>query len=150
MPYWKGEKWAWYVEPLCCLWLISDVLYYCSYSCTKGHRSSKCTHYDRILYKVRKPGRPLNSCPHVLPDSIPPGTFVNTSSESMANGQPPNEACNCKNELVQVAIPKGVVVRFFARASVALSRQLLTPMHNSQELLVLDCGWFCDPPFSFF
>lgn len=79
-----------------------------SYSCTKGHRSSKCTHYDRILYKVRKPGRPLNNCPHILPDSIPPGTFVNTSAESMANGQPPKEACNCRNDLVQVAIPKGV------------------------------------------
>jgi hypothetical protein len=27
----------------------------------------------------------------------------------MANGQPPTEACNCtKNELVQVAIPKGI------------------------------------------
>lgn len=87
MPYWKGEKWA-------------------CYSCTKGHRSSKCAHYDRILYKVRKPGRPLNSCPHILPDSIPPGTFVNTSSESMANGEPPKEACNCKNDLVQVAIPR--------------------------------------------
>lgn len=87
MPYYKGEKWA-------------------CYSCTKGHRSSKCTHFDRILYKVRKPGRPLNNCPHVLPDSIPPGTFVNTSSESMANGQPPKEPCNCKNDLVQVAIPK--------------------------------------------
>jgi len=78
-----------------------------SYSCTKGHRSSKCTHYDRILYKVRKPGRPLNNCPHVLPDSIPPGTFVNTSAESMANGNPPKEACNCRSDLVQVAIPKG-------------------------------------------
>ncbi|KAI5853762.1 hypothetical protein BZA05DRAFT_269166 [Tricharina praecox] len=87
MPYWKGEKWA-------------------CYSCTKGHRSSKCTHYDRILYKVRKPGRPLNNCPHVLPDSIPPGTFVNTSAESMANGNPPMEACNCGGDLVQVAIPK--------------------------------------------
>lgn len=26
----------------------------------------------------------------------------------MANGHPPKEACNCKNELVEVAIPKGI------------------------------------------
>ncbi|KAI5777210.1 hypothetical protein EDC01DRAFT_409506 [Geopyxis carbonaria] len=87
MPFYGGEKWA-------------------CYSCTKGHRSSKCQHVDRILYKVRKPGRPLNNCPHVLPETIQPGTFVNTSAESMANGRPPKEACNCKNEMVQVAIPK--------------------------------------------
>ncbi|KAF2746253.1 hypothetical protein M011DRAFT_90155 [Sporormia fimetaria CBS 119925] len=33
-------------------------------SCIRGHRASKCDHIDRILVEVRKPGRPLSSCPH--------------------------------------------------------------------------------------
>ena len=32
--------------------------------CMRGHRSTKCMHSDRILVQVRKPGRPLSSCPH--------------------------------------------------------------------------------------
>ncbi|KAF2269906.1 hypothetical protein CC78DRAFT_539821 [Lojkania enalia] len=32
--------------------------------CIRGHRSSKCDHRDRVLIEVRKPGRPLSSCPH--------------------------------------------------------------------------------------
>ncbi|KAI5841742.1 hypothetical protein DFP73DRAFT_480624, partial [Morchella snyderi] len=34
--------------------------------CIRGHRSSKCNHSDRVLVQVRKPGRPLSSCPHTL------------------------------------------------------------------------------------
>ncbi|KZF23633.1 hypothetical protein L228DRAFT_246454 [Xylona heveae TC161] len=33
--------------------------------CIRGHRSSKCQHHDRTLVEVRKPGRPLSTCPHV-------------------------------------------------------------------------------------
>ena len=54
---------------------------YSSEPCMRGHRSSKCTHSDRILVQVRKPGRPLSSCPH------------------------PSGQCNCGG--VRMAIPKG-------------------------------------------
>ncbi|OAA51854.1 copper-sensing transcription factor [Metarhizium rileyi] len=33
--------------------------------CIRGHRSTKCTHAnERLMVPVRKPGRPLSSCPH--------------------------------------------------------------------------------------
>ncbi|KAH7050269.1 hypothetical protein B0J12DRAFT_574006 [Macrophomina phaseolina] len=33
--------------------------------CIRGHRSTSCNHKDRLLLEVRKPGRPLSSCPHL-------------------------------------------------------------------------------------
>ncbi|KAJ5938023.1 hypothetical protein N7454_004365 [Penicillium verhagenii] len=33
-------------------------------SCVRGHRSSKCEHWDRIMVKIHKAGRPLTKCPH--------------------------------------------------------------------------------------
>ncbi|KAI0888233.1 uncharacterized protein GGS22DRAFT_95026 [Annulohypoxylon maeteangense] len=55
--------------------------------CIRGHRSTKCTHGgDRMLVPVRKPGRPLSTCPH-----------------------PPGKDCQCRN--VTAAIPKGVACR---------------------------------------
>ncbi|KAF3919006.1 hypothetical protein ABW20_dc0110500 [Dactylellina cionopaga] len=59
--------------------MIDGVKYACE-PCMRGHRSSKCSHQDRILIKVRKPGRPLSSCPH--------------------------EAGSCSCEVASVAIPK--------------------------------------------
>ncbi|KAK6516800.1 hypothetical protein TWF506_006686 [Arthrobotrys conoides] len=59
--------------------MINGVKFACE-PCMRGHRSSKCTHSDRILIKVRKPGRPLSSCPH--------------------------EAGTCSCEIASVAIPK--------------------------------------------
>ncbi|KAF3201992.1 hypothetical protein TWF679_011121 [Orbilia oligospora] len=59
--------------------IINGVKFACE-PCMRGHRSSKCTHSDRILIKVRKPGRPLSSCPH--------------------------EAGTCSCEIASVAIPK--------------------------------------------
>ncbi|KAK6534284.1 hypothetical protein TWF281_005612 [Arthrobotrys megalospora] len=59
--------------------MIDGVKFACE-PCMRGHRSSKCTHQDRILIKVRKPGRPLSSCPH--------------------------EAGSCSCEVASVAIPK--------------------------------------------
>ncbi|EPS45224.1 hypothetical protein H072_779 [Dactylellina haptotyla CBS 200.50] len=59
--------------------IINGVKFACE-PCMRGHRSSKCTHTDRILIKVRKPGRPLSSCPH--------------------------EAGSCSCEVASVAIPK--------------------------------------------
>ncbi|EFR00579.1 hypothetical protein MGYG_03584 [Nannizzia gypsea CBS 118893] len=32
--------------------------------CIRGHRSSKCQHFDRLMMKVPKAGRPLQKCPH--------------------------------------------------------------------------------------
>ncbi|KAF2452966.1 hypothetical protein BDY21DRAFT_148227 [Lineolata rhizophorae] len=52
--------------------------------CIRGHRSSKCEHKDRILLEVRKPGRPLSSCPH------------------------PAGSCNCDRIVINYTIPKSV------------------------------------------
>ncbi|KAI0200919.1 hypothetical protein F4808DRAFT_470099 [Astrocystis sublimbata] len=50
--------------------------------CIRGHRSTKCTHQsERVMIPVRKPGRPLSSCPH-------------------QKGKP----CNCNN--ITAAIPR--------------------------------------------
>ncbi|KAJ2901796.1 hypothetical protein MKZ38_001377 [Zalerion maritima] len=50
--------------------------------CIRGHRSTKCTHAkERLMVPVRKPGRPLSSCPH-----------------------PPNRNCGCAG--VTAAIPR--------------------------------------------
>lgn len=76
--------------------------------CIRGHRSSKCNHSDRVLVQVRKPGRPLSSCPHTL-SSTSPGTFVH----SLPNGEDSGEnkagssirvSCSC--DVTSVAIPK--------------------------------------------
>ncbi|KAG0640420.1 hypothetical protein HOY80DRAFT_884817 [Tuber brumale] len=81
----------------------------------RGHRSSKCNHTDRILVKVRKPGRPLSSCPHTLSSSSP-GTFVHSSPGTISNGGSAatktnaygeaNGGNSCSCEITSVAIPK--------------------------------------------
>ncbi|KAL6897070.1 hypothetical protein GGI43DRAFT_410148 [Trichoderma evansii] len=44
--------------------LINGVKMACE-PCIRGHRSTKCTHAnERLMVPVRKPGRPLSSCPH--------------------------------------------------------------------------------------
>ncbi|KAM0251663.1 hypothetical protein ACHAQJ_008077 [Trichoderma viride] len=44
--------------------LINGVKMACE-PCIRGHRSTKCTHSnERLMVPVRKPGRPLSSCPH--------------------------------------------------------------------------------------
>ncbi|KAF2278776.1 uncharacterized protein EI97DRAFT_431025 [Westerdykella ornata] len=50
--------------------------------CIRGHRSSKCDHRDRVLIEVRKPGRPLSSCPH------------------------PSGSCSCERVVISYTIPK--------------------------------------------
>ncbi|KAH8724041.1 hypothetical protein GQ44DRAFT_728030 [Phaeosphaeriaceae sp. PMI808] len=50
--------------------------------CIRGHRSSKCDHRDRVLVEVRKPGRPLSSCPH------------------------PSGSCSCERIVINYTIPK--------------------------------------------
>lgn len=32
--------------------------------CIRGHRSTKCLHFDRLMMKVPRAGRPLSRCPH--------------------------------------------------------------------------------------
>ncbi|KAI2469687.1 hypothetical protein F4781DRAFT_212851 [Annulohypoxylon bovei var. microspora] len=55
--------------------------------CIRGHRSTKCAHGgDRMLVPVRKPGRPLSTCPH-----------------------PPGKGCQCRS--VTAALPKGGTCR---------------------------------------
>ncbi|KAJ6064316.1 hypothetical protein N7499_012996 [Penicillium canescens] len=34
-------------------------------SCIRGHRSTKCIHYDRPMKRVPKTGRPLTNCSHL-------------------------------------------------------------------------------------
>ncbi|KAF7950494.1 hypothetical protein EAE96_007778 [Botrytis aclada] len=34
--------------------------------CIRGHRATKCTHTNRLLVLVRKPGRPMQNCAHEL------------------------------------------------------------------------------------
>ncbi|KKK21290.1 hypothetical protein ARAM_001684 [Aspergillus rambellii] len=56
--------------------------------CMRGHRSSKCQHFDRLMSKVPKSGRPLKKCPHA------------TSS------------CSCKKSYTfMTRIPKGSTFR---------------------------------------
>ncbi|KAI1373522.1 hypothetical protein F4677DRAFT_218070 [Hypoxylon crocopeplum] len=56
--------------------------------CIRGHRSTKCNHSpDRMMIPVRKPGRPLSTCPH-----------------------PPGRTCQCGPK-VTVALPKGAACR---------------------------------------
>lgn len=38
---------------------------YKSESCIRGHRSSKCAHYDRPMKRIPKAGRPLAKCSHL-------------------------------------------------------------------------------------
>ena len=33
-------------------------------SCIRGHRSTTCGHWDRVMVRVKRTGRPLRSCPH--------------------------------------------------------------------------------------
>ncbi|KAI2628575.1 hypothetical protein GGR54DRAFT_351797 [Hypoxylon sp. NC1633] len=56
--------------------------------CIRGHRSTRCNHApDRIMVPVRKPGRPLSTCPH-----------------------PPGRTCQC-GPRVTAALPKGAACR---------------------------------------
>ncbi|CAG9943757.1 unnamed protein product [Clonostachys rosea f. rosea IK726] len=56
--------------------------------CIRGHRSTKCTHAnERLMVPVRKPGRPLSSCPH--PPSKP------CSCGQVTAAIPRKQKCNC-------------------------------------------------------
>ncbi|GAB0131694.1 hypothetical protein EsDP_00000155 [Epichloe bromicola] len=56
--------------------------------CIRGHRSTKCTHAnERLMVPVRKPGRPLSSCPH--PSSRPCACAAVTAAI------PRRQKCHC-------------------------------------------------------
>ncbi|PNY29600.1 Protein GRISEA [Tolypocladium capitatum] len=56
--------------------------------CIRGHRSTKCTHAnERLMVPVRKPGRPLSSCPH--PSSRP------CSCATVTAAIPRKQKCRC-------------------------------------------------------
>ncbi|KAJ5833808.1 hypothetical protein N7474_002119 [Penicillium riverlandense] len=79
--------------------------------CIRGHRSSKCQHFDRLMMKVPKAGRPLAKCPH------PKGT------------------CSCqKTYAVMVRIPKGKAFQSLKVVEVSLtpagSGCLCRPLYN--------------------
>ncbi|KAL2187299.1 hypothetical protein L209DRAFT_685657 [Thermothelomyces heterothallicus CBS 203.75] len=59
--------------------------------CIRGHRSTKCNHfYDRVMIPVRKPGRPLSTCP------CPPGRPCACGGLRVAI--PKKQKCGCPTE----------------------------------------------------
>ncbi|KAK3994500.1 hypothetical protein QBC44DRAFT_367682 [Cladorrhinum sp. PSN332] len=55
--------------------------------CIRGHRSGTCNHAgSRIMMPVRRPGRPLSSCPHLPDTRCDCRTQSNNSSSSTAGG----------------------------------------------------------------
>ncbi|KAH6696831.1 grisea protein [Plectosphaerella plurivora] len=57
--------------------------------CIRGHRSTKCTHAnERLMVPVRKPGRPLSTCPH-------PPTRGCGCGGGVTAAIPRKQKCNC-------------------------------------------------------
>ncbi|KAI5811347.1 hypothetical protein DFH27DRAFT_520780 [Peziza echinospora] len=86
--------------------IIDGIKYACE-PCMRGHRSSKCAHEDRLLVRVRKPGRPLSACPHQL-GPVGTTTFVDANGARLEDNKPPTKVhpkgCGC--EIASLAIPK--------------------------------------------
>ncbi|EEP79569.1 predicted protein [Uncinocarpus reesii 1704] len=80
----EGAKWSWG------LWF--------SEPCIRGHRSSKCQHFDRLMMKVPKAGRPLAKCPH------PKGTCSCQKVYAFMVRIPKGSTCLCR-PLYQVPMP---------------------------------------------
>jgi len=68
----NNDKWAWCVfktfpeliSALVDLRFAYSSLIDNSEPCIRGHRSTKCEHWDRFMVMVKSPGRPLSTCPH--------------------------------------------------------------------------------------
>ncbi|KAJ6120721.1 hypothetical protein N7523_005001 [Penicillium sp. IBT 18751x] len=58
--------------------------------CIRGHRSSKCQHFDRLMMKVPKAGRPLAKCPH------PKGTCSCQKTFAFMVRIPKGSTCLCR------------------------------------------------------
>ncbi|KAI5464693.1 hypothetical protein BGZ63DRAFT_412215 [Mariannaea sp. PMI_226] len=64
--------------------------------CIRGHRSTKCTHAnERLMVPVRKPGRPLSTCPH--PASRP------CSCTQVTAAIPRKQKCHCGTKSAESA-----------------------------------------------
>ncbi|MCJ1381822.1 hypothetical protein MMC17_004933 [Xylographa soralifera] len=59
-----GIKWAWYITPH-----VYTTRFPMSASCIRGHRAKSCDHWERLMLRVKPPGRPLQNCPH--PKDVP-------------------------------------------------------------------------------
>ncbi|KAI9891561.1 MAG: hypothetical protein M1814_002684 [Vezdaea aestivalis] len=113
--------------------LINGIKFACE-PCVRGHRSTKCEHKDRNLIEVRKPGRPLSSCPH--PNSkcdCPVGIRVAVRKDN---------SCVCSGDG-----PPGGVQRAHSkrnsvtkRSSYTPSRTGLTPEELEVRLLQIQLG----------
>lgn len=86
---------------------------YRSGPCIRGHRSSKCQHHDRVLIEVRKPGRPLSSCPH------------------------PAGSCGCERITVSYTVPTSMFASTKRAAFTNYSRCIATLLPNT---LRCSCG----------
>ncbi|ODH17277.1 hypothetical protein ACO22_06278 [Paracoccidioides brasiliensis] len=97
----EGAKWSWYVSRLIlCPYSIHyqqheqpfDSQGNClsSEPCVRGHRSSKCQHFDRLMMKVPKAGRPLAKCPH------PKGTCSCQKLYAFMVRIPKGSSCLCR------------------------------------------------------
>ncbi|KAI1172077.1 hypothetical protein F4777DRAFT_21333 [Nemania sp. FL0916] len=77
--------------------------------CIRGHRSTKCTHQaERVMVPVRKPGRPLTSCPH---PKGKPCTCNNITAAIPRNGK-----CQCGT-----AEPEGIDTRVVTKTEPSAS-----------------------------
>ncbi|KAK4119536.1 hypothetical protein N657DRAFT_253786 [Parathielavia appendiculata] len=64
--------------------------------CIRGHRSTKCNHFhERVMLPVRKPGRPLSTCP------CPPGRPCACGGLRVAI--PKKQKCGCPTEDEKIA-----------------------------------------------
>ncbi|KAL8983409.1 MAG: hypothetical protein Q9177_004983 [Variospora cf. flavescens] len=61
--------------------------------CVRGHRASRCNHFERLMGRVKRPGRPLTTCPHA-------SSSCNCQNEKVlmvevTNGRSENGQCRC-------------------------------------------------------
>ena len=82
-----------------------------SSACIRGHRSSRCKHVDRPLLDVRKPGRPLTSCPH-----------------------PPGRQCACVRLAVQPQAGGAAVMSSSTTSSASLTQPSNTTLGQSNHV----------------
>ncbi|GAD98395.1 hypothetical protein PVAR5_7087 [Paecilomyces variotii No. 5] len=68
--------------------------------CIRGHRSSKCQHFDRLMMKVPKAGRPLAKCPH------PKGTCSCQKTYAFMVRIPKGSSCVCRPLYQIPAVPE--------------------------------------------
>ncbi|KAH8666359.1 hypothetical protein BX600DRAFT_435766 [Xylariales sp. PMI_506] len=70
-----------------------------SLPCIRGHRSTKCNHAeDRVMVPVRKPGRPLSSCPHNQSEPC-------SCTGGITAAIPKKKSCACPNTQPQAQTP---------------------------------------------